>query len=276
MVSKPVHRMGCMWVVMALALPAPVVAQTAAAPAAPTAPTAEEQVKKVEALASEAQAKYAEGNYQDSIRLYLQAHQLVAEPAILYNVAVIYDQQVRDPEIATEYYRRYIMDPGADPEAVTRATQRIQELRAQKEAAATAAAARPAPASAAPTSETAGVDATAEPEQGLSTMRLAVGWGLVGLGAALGVAGGIFGGLAESDEHAFTDSGDIIEKRDLRDRGQQRALAADLFFGGAGVAVVAGVVVLLTGERGAERESAPRAGVAPTPGGAQATFDFRF
>jgi hypothetical protein len=275
MVSKPVYRMGCMWVAVALALPAPVVAQ----PAAPA--TADEQVKKVEALAAEAQAKYAEGKYQDAIRLYLQAHQLVAEPAILYNVAVIYDQQVRDPEIATEYYRRYIMDPGADPEAVSKATQRIQELRAERErAAAVAAAARPAPAPASASPAAAGnpdasAEARAESEGGLSTTRLAVGWGLVGLGAALGVAGGIFGGLAEDDEHAFTDSGDIVEKRDLRDRGQQRALAADIFFGGAGAAVVAGVVVLLTGERG-RGEGAPRAGVTPTPGGAQATFDFRF
>lgn len=271
MVSKPVYRMGCMWVAVALSLPAPVVAQ----PAAPA--TADEQVKKVEALAAEAQAKYAEGKYQDAIRLYLQAHQLVAEPAILYNVAVIYDQQVRDPEIATEYYRRCIMDPGADPEAVTKATQRIQELRAQREAAAAAASApadrpAPAPASTATATPEARGDAQAETDTGLSTTRLAVGWGLVGLGAALGVAGGIFGGLAEDDEHAFTDSGDIVEKRDLRDRGQQRALAADIFFGGAGAAVVAGVVVLLTGERG----GAPRASVTPTPGGAQATFDFRF
>jgi tetratricopeptide (TPR) repeat protein len=275
MVSKPVYRMGCMWVAVALALPAPVVAQ----PAAPA--TADDQVKKVEALAAEAQAKYAEGKYQDAIRLYLQAHQLVAEPAILYNVAVIYDQQVRDPEIATEYYRRYIMDPGADPEAVTKATQRIQELRAQREAAAAVAASAPAsrpapaPASTAEATPNAGADARSGSDGGLSTTRLAVGWGLVGLGAALGVAGGIFGGLAEDDEHAFTDSGDIVEKRDLRDRGQQRALAADIFFGGAGAAVVAGVVVLLTGERGG-RDGAPRAGVTPTPGGAQATFDFRF
>lgn len=260
--STRVGQLGSLWVAAALALPAPAQAQ----PGAPA--TAEDQVKQVEALAAAAQAKYTEGNYTEAIRLYLQAHRLVAEPAILYNVAVIYDQQVRDPEIAMEYYRRYIMDPGADPDAAIRATQRIQELRAEREAAAAppvaAAPVAPAPASA--------VEARATPEAGMSTLRLAVGWGLVGLGAAFGVTGGIFGGLAEDDEHAFTESVDIIEKRDLRTRGEDRALAADVLFGLAGASVVAGVVVLLTGERA----SAPQAVVAPMPGGAQATFDFRF
>jgi hypothetical protein len=93
--------------------------------------------------------------------------------------------------------------------------------------------------------------AAPEPE---TPLRPIIGWSLVGLGGALAVGGTLAGVLAQADEEAFRQSSDVVSKRDLRDRGEARALAADVMFVAAGAAVVGGAVVLLTGGDEAHRK----------------------
>jgi tetratricopeptide (TPR) repeat protein len=237
----------------------------AAAPGAVSTVDEDERVRQVEALAGEAQARYAEGQYPEAIRLYLKAYQVSPEAALLFNVAVIYEQQVRDPEIAIEYYRKYVIAPDAEPEVVVQATQRIEALRADRERAATNAAPPPAVVSAARPDP----GAAPEPE---TPLRPIIGWSLVGLGGALAVGGTLAGVLAQADEEAFRQSSDVVSKRDLRDRGEARALAADVMFVAAGAAVVGGAVVLLTG--GDEAPGTPGAAVVPVAGGALGVVRF--
>ena len=82
-------------------------ATPAAVPSAPTPAPAEASTPtaRVEALAATAGTRYQEGKFQEAIKLYLQAYQIIPDPALLFNVAVIYDLQVRDPEVAIEYWR---------------------------------------------------------------------------------------------------------------------------------------------------------------------------
>jgi tetratricopeptide (TPR) repeat protein len=233
-------------------------ASAQAGPATPAeAPSDAERVRQIETLAADAQARYAEGRYPEAIKLYLQAYQLAPEAALLFNVAVIYDQQVRDPDIAIEYYRKYVTSPGADPDAVVQATERIEALKASRERTAATPAATPAPAPTAP-----GVAPAPERETPLRTI---VGWSLVGLGGALAVGGTVVGVMAQSDEEAFRQSSDVVSKRDLRDRGETRALAADVMFATAGAAVIGGAVLLLFG--GDDAPGTPGAAIVPVAGG---------
>jgi tetratricopeptide (TPR) repeat protein len=219
----------------------------------------------VEALAGEAQARYAEGRYPEAIKLYLQAWQLSPEAALLFNVAVIYDQQVRDPDIALEYYRKYVTAPDADPEAVVQATARIEALKAGREQAAAAAATAPAPSPAEPR--------PAPPAERDTPVRTILAWSLVGLGGALAVGGTVAGVMAQADDETFRQSSDVVSKRDLRDRGETRALAADVMFATAGAAVIGGVVLLLTGG-GEDEPAATGAHLVPVAGGALGVLRF--
>jgi hypothetical protein len=60
--------------------------------------------------------------------MYLRAYDASAAAAILLNVATIYDRKLHERELATEYYRRYLRSPDAEPDLVVRATGRLTAL----------------------------------------------------------------------------------------------------------------------------------------------------
>lgn len=82
-----------------------------------------------ERRAAEAYQAYARKDYPAAVALYLEAYQAAPSGTILYNVARIYDTKLADRPLAINFYRRYITDPGARPEFIEVANQRLRELR---------------------------------------------------------------------------------------------------------------------------------------------------
>lgn len=223
---------------------------------------------RIEALAQSASARYKAGDFTEAVEMYLEAYRLGKAAALLYNVAVIYDRKIKDPELAITYYRRYIAAPDADPSAASRATVRVQTLKTQQaeadakrraeELAAAERRKEAAEARRAPPVAPRSVASTAQPAE---PDRM-VGWIVTGVGAvALGVGAG-FGVGAAADQEAFDESELLNEKQDLRDSGQQKALFADVLMGVGAAALITGVVLLVTAEA-----DAPAVGFAPTADG---------
>jgi tetratricopeptide (TPR) repeat protein len=225
--------------VLALASALPTGAAAQDAPAAPAA-------VDVEALARRASDLYRAEQYTEAVQVYLQAWQAAPAAALLYNVAHIYDRKLAERELAIDFYRRYITSPDADPAAVARATERIQTLKQQQAEAAAAAAAKPPPVVTAPPPDPAPA-VVAQPAESPPSRRRTVGWILAGGGVALLAGGGALGYVARTDADAYADSTDLDEKRDYRDGGRSKALAADVMMGVGLAAGAAGAFLLLTG-----------------------------
>ncbi len=234
------------WVARALALTllgSPVLAQQGA------------DLSEVESLARRARTLYQQERYDEAVQAYLEAYRKAPAAAVLYNVAHIYDRKLREPELATDFYRRYIRAPDADPAAVARATRRITELKAEQAARAARERRRPPP----PPPEPVPPAARAPVEPGGSDQSVA-GWVTLGTGLAVAGAGAVVGILARDKAVRYRDL-DEPDREGLRTQGLEQALLADILFGVGGAAVVGGVVLLLTDDGG---ETALRVG----PGGA--------
>jgi hypothetical protein len=149
-------------------------------------------VALAESYAAQAFEAYGNRQYANAIALYKKAYDAAPSADALYNIARVYDFGLRDRPLAISFYRRYLLDPGAIPERIGRASQRLNELR-EAEAAEQRAASAPvasAPAPAAPPSSPSATDSG----DGWSTLQVvavvsgAVGVVGVGVGAGFGLS----------------------------------------------------------------------------------------
>jgi hypothetical protein len=69
------------------------------------------------------------GRFADAIAAYTKAYDLSKAPAILFNVATIYDRKVHESALAIEYYRRALKSPDAEAEYIRKANERIAALK---------------------------------------------------------------------------------------------------------------------------------------------------
>lgn len=117
--------------IVALARIAPVLALTinVAAAIAQEPQTQLDNVTRAEGYADEAYDANAKKEYARAIALYQKAFDTAPGADILYNIARIYDTGIRDTELALRFYRRYLADPGASPERIEKANERLQALR---------------------------------------------------------------------------------------------------------------------------------------------------
>jgi hypothetical protein len=97
------------------------------AAAHPPSPSAQE-------LADRAYELHAAGEYAAAIATYLRAYDASNAAVTLLNIATIYDRKLHEPALASEYYRRYLRAPDAEPALVQKATARLTALK-QAEAA---------------------------------------------------------------------------------------------------------------------------------------------
>ncbi len=230
--------------------------------AQPTEPADPNQLAKVEDLARRARIFYQEGRYDRAVAIYLEAYRIIPAAATLYNVAHIYDRKLDEPDLAIDFYRRYIRSTDADPKAVERATKRIGEI---KEKQASDKLELPVP------------PIQFDPPPPIrQTTRTTSSWTVVGsiaigIGGAAIVGGAVFGAFAKENEERFHDI-DESDRQALRDEGKVQALTADILFG-VGIAVAAtGVVLILS----APDDDESGIGLAPTDGGAAAWWRGRF
>jgi hypothetical protein len=85
-------------------------------------------VARAEDYAAQAFEAYSREDYVQAVSLYRVALEAAASPDILYNLARIYDGKLKDRAAAISFYQRYTTDPGADPDRVRIAMQRIAIL----------------------------------------------------------------------------------------------------------------------------------------------------
>lgn len=214
-------------------------------------PAAWAQGGNAEEIAAQANAEYKAGNHLKAVELYREAYSVSRATAILYNIALIYDRKLDDEALAMEFYRQYLAAPDADPKAASKATVRLQELKAEvakaeaearaaeekrreEEAARRAEEARRAAAPVvveAPPAEAPGVHVG-------GIVTTAVGAALIGTGVYFGLDAS-----AKLDD--FEGSRDLADKKQLRDDGEQSALVADVLYGVGGAAMITGVLIML-------------------------------
>lgn len=90
---------------------------------------AESEVTIAEQKAAQAFDAYRGKRYAEAVALYIAAYDSAPNADILYNIARIYDTKLGDRPLAINFYRRYIADPGAVPERIQVANERLLALR---------------------------------------------------------------------------------------------------------------------------------------------------
>jgi tetratricopeptide (TPR) repeat protein len=86
-------------------------------------------VAQAELSAARAYDAFQRGDYASAVALYQQALDAAPSADALFNIARVYDLGLRDRPLAITFYRRYVSDPGATPERIKRANERLTELR---------------------------------------------------------------------------------------------------------------------------------------------------
>jgi hypothetical protein len=243
--------------VLSTALAAPGVAGAADAPKAGSSAESAEQ------LADQAYQLHAQGKFAEAIATYVRAYAISNAAAVLFNIATIYDHKLHEPELAADYYRRYLGSPDVEPSLVEKANARLATLKHQAEhearvreaAAATPPPTRPAPTPAGaatapapappPTVTVAPAPARARPAgsrgSGSRTIGLVAGAvGLVGLGASAAFA--VVAKGKNDDANSLCDGAACSSEQ-----GVTLAHAAGTFAAASTVAFVAGATLAACG-----------------------------
>ncbi len=251
----------------AIALASGLTWAAAAAPAsAEEAASSGSDVARAETYAAEAFTAYSRRDYSAAIALYQKALEAAPSADIIYNLARIYDSKLKNRGLAIEYYRRYTLDTGADPNRLRVANTRMNEL-LQLEA---IAAEQPVPA-AAPVSGLPGtaaragrpVNTTPQPsaaDRGLGGFQVAgIVTGAAGLaGLGLGIA---FGFKAKNDADVadrFCEGNACTTQRgvDASHDAADAAMLSTVSFIAGGALVLLGVTGVLLDTGNEEREVA--------------------
>ncbi|MBU0551727.1 hypothetical protein KKB55_20680 [Myxococcota bacterium] len=196
----------------------------------------------VEALAQAGAEAYRDGDYAKAVGFYIKAHQLQPNAPLVYNIALIYERKIQDPELAIQFYRRYIGSEDVDPNKIPEVNARIQKLKAEIEAKKRAALVAPPPKEGDP-GVGVGIGAATPPP----TSSNLGPWLLIGAGAALTLTGAVFGGLASGEADDFSAAEGLDDKLDHRDAGQTYALTADALMGAGVLSLGIGALFLFSG-----------------------------
>jgi tetratricopeptide (TPR) repeat protein len=219
----------------------------AAAPAFAQAPATAGPARSVlqaEEHAARAFEAYGRKDYAEAVALYRMAYDAAPSADALYNIARVYDIGLRDRPLAIAAYRRYLADPGANPDQMRVANTRLAALR-EAELAVSPSSPAPARDSARPAPRaSAAEDSASDSTRPWSSAQIAgviVGaTGVVGLGAGIG-----FGLLVLKDAETANEL--CVDNRCRSQRGVDAARAASTHATVATVGISAGLGLLATG-----------------------------
>jgi tetratricopeptide (TPR) repeat protein len=228
----------------------------AAGPADPPPPetpegtdTGSTEAEKDEAskLSDQAIEKFQAKDYEGAVALFEQAYGVDPNPNYLFNIGRVYEE-AGTLDKAVEFYAKFVKQPGVDLDSREVALERLKVLRAILEE----------------TTEKPPEDTTDEPEepeveapppepvvdqdaQRKRKVMRGAGFGLLGVGAAALIGGGVAGGLAQGDYNKAQDSTDPTENADLLGSSKTKALAGNVLFGVGGALVLTGVILVAVG-----------------------------
>ncbi len=229
---------------------------------------------KARTLAERGRAFHEAGDYASAIAAFKEAYVLAPSPGLLFNLAQAY-RLAGNCDDASLMYRRYLATrPRAEARVLAEEHLHTVERCVHKQAlhippdALTALPALPAPSTNAPAQSPA-------PEHSPLTKRL--GMGLIAT-SALATSLAVYYGLeahdaARSVEDAYAQGAKWSAVRDLDARGQRDARTAAVLGVAGGVALAGGITLYVLGRR---REQPSRIAVAPTRGGAEVSWAWRY
>ncbi|HET6336601.1 MAG TPA: hypothetical protein VFG30_25435 [Polyangiales bacterium] len=218
-------------------------------------------VARAEGYAADAFEAYSRKDYSAAVALYLKALDTSPTADMLYNLARIYDGKLKDRQLAIDYYRRYVRDPGAEPTRLRATNERLSQL-LELEAISTetppAGKRAELPASAPSSSDTRVPPRSNAREEGITGLHVL---GIVALTAGvtgLGIGGG-FGLAAKSDDEVAEQSCDGNACRSQRGLDASRdatsaATISTIGFIAGGVLSTLGIVTLLIASSDDETE----------------------
>lgn len=191
-------------------------------------------------------AKYKAGEYDEAIKLFKQAYELEQIPNLLYNIARCYEKQKKYKE-AIEYYEKFVVAPDVESDARQTALSRAENLREVLKA----------------SGEISdnntngngnsgngnGSNGNGGQSDGGGGKSKAPAFAVLGLGVAGLAVGGTFGFLAGQDQSTFETAATPEEKRDAKDRGETRALIADIGYASGAVLTTVGLIMVIRRSR---------------------------
>jgi len=188
---------------------------------------------RVQNLARRAYSARKNGRFEDAVALYLEAYQLRGVPSLLYNIAYIYDRDIKDLELAQRFYRRCIAADGVQPDVARRANARLRIVRGELESKRIRTSERTR---VLVVPEPTGIQRTVQPPRVSADSKP---WWCFGAGVVVLLGGGIVGGMATYNARQFRESTLPDEKQEIRELAQTQALTADILLGtGASLALV--------------------------------------
>lgn len=242
---------------------------------APSGPSAAE-------LSKQAIERFKVKDYDGAVRLFEEAYALDNVPNYLFNIGRVYEEK-GDIRAAVDYYQRFVKEPGVELEARDRALQRLRVLKGilqetdgedddgdAKPAGDEATETKTAP-EAAPAPVPAPAPAPPPPDPKWRTMKLA-GAGVLGVGGAVMVVGGIMGGVTLSKQSQLDRTHDFLARQDLAAQGKRLATTTDVLLGVGGALVLTGAILVAVGATRGRASAATARRVSPTGLGFMAHF----
>jgi tetratricopeptide (TPR) repeat protein len=228
-------------------------------------------VTRAEAYAADAYDAYSRREFSAAVALYQKALEAAPSADILYNLARIYDTKLKDRSLAIDYYRRYTLDTGSDPNRLRTVSARLSELR-ELESIATGAQPTAAPASLAPTAPLPAPAPPSAPQDqaGLSGVQVAgvitgaIGVASLGLGIGFGLKAKADADVADRfcEGNACSTQRGVDESHDAKDAATVSTIA---FVAGSALTLL-GVTAVLLGSGGRQEREVTRTSVTPYAG----------
>ncbi len=202
-----------------------------------------------DALNAAAVQRFQAKDFEGAAQLFERAFEIDPNPNYLFNIGRVYEQS-GDINKAVDYYQRFVQSPGVELESRELALKRLRVLREiQKETQApeqTPPPEQPPPEPEGPEPGATGPVDGGDPPGKLSTLEIA-GYAVLGVGGAALIAGGVFGGLALSQQSELDSQMSFENRQEIIQSGETNALVADIMFISGGALAVAGLVMAVVG-----------------------------
>ena len=229
------------------------------------------------ALFSAGEIAYGEGRYEAALEYFQRAYEISGRALLLYNVGSAAEHLRRDRE-ALAAFERYLSDTGEDAPNRTAVAARIEILRRSVAASTSEASTSTTTtttstesttaASETASSETSSTGAAAPPDPGPSSGPGAAPWIVLGVGAAVAVAGAVLVGVGYADAASVSGIADGGSWSSISGAYERAPILEGVGFALLGVGVAAAVGGVVWGAMGSgESSSTASAWISPDGAG---------
>jgi tetratricopeptide (TPR) repeat protein len=207
----------------------------------------EAQKDEASKLSDQAIEKFQAKDYDGAVALFEQAYGIDPNPNYLFNIGRVYEE-AGTLDKAVEFYAKFVKQPGVDLDSREVALERLKVLRAILEETTEKPPEEPKDEPKDdPVVETPPEPVVDEDAQRKRKAMRGAGFGLLGVGAAALIGGGVAGGLAQGDHNKAGEVADPADGVPLLESSQTKSLAANVLFGVGGALALTGVILVAVG-----------------------------